>query len=423
MINNGYSSQKCNSTCDETCLRDTIQESWSRCRCSELDRNDFSYQTPPGLRELLNILEDNRILIKSSIDAIDNLSDQCKNHDYITCIFNNKGILLYFKASEGLEGQMKNMNIFVGASWSEENMGTNSAGTVLECRQSVIIYKDEHYFKNMCKYTWIGVPIKGRDGDIAGVVCAGFEDMDILPFLYDKILQSVRTIEGRLYLESGCTVENQHSFFSEIVHESRNALTACEGFIQFMLIKRIFNSEYLEIVLSELRRATEILNSYNFVSSTHRNIEYCNLNNCIKEINTLLSSKLNFRNIDLTLSLSEIPEILLDSSRIKQILLNMIENSIDAIGKEGSIEITTCCSHDSVIMTIKDTGCGIDPSIKEKVFTPFFTTKSKGTGLGLHVCKSIIESYRGKIELESLTGRGTTFTITFPIDKRSSDYN
>ncbi|KPU44592.1 sporulation kinase A [Oxobacter pfennigii] len=219
-------------------------------------------------------------------------------------------------------------------------------------------------------------------------------------------------------IDNNCTnksIEQQYKFFSEIVHESKNALTACEGFIQFMLIKKIFNAEYLEIVLSELRRTTDILNSYKHVAAPDNNEEYCNLNNIISEVCTLLSSRFNLRQITLNLSFSDIPVLEVDCNKIKQVILNLLENAIDAIGKMGTISITTFYDDNKITLIIKDSGCGIDDEVKEKLFTPFFTTKTNGTGLGLHISKSIIEGYGGTIKVESLKGNGTEFTIELPL--------
>lgn len=392
-----------------------ILDSWERCCRYKLDHHNIPCQNPPLLKELIGLIDNNRMLIQSSMDVIDQLASFCNEYERISAIFNDKGILLYYNASECFKAISEVVNIFTGTCWSEEKMGTNAAGTVLECKHPLIVNDREHYFKQLWGTTWIGAPVHDTHGNMTGVVCVGLYNSDTLDTIYDKTIWAVKNIENNLCQKHKNTPEHQHMFFSEIVHESRNALTACEGFIQFMLIKKMFNSEYLEIVLSELRRTTTILNSYNQIASPHRNLEYCNLNKCINEVLTLFSSKLKLRHIDVDLSLSEIPDIFVDPSRMKQILLNMIENSIDAIEKNGCIGITTFCFDNTVTIVIKDTGCGIDSSVMNKIFTPFFTTKSKGTGLGLHVCRTIIESYNGKISLESSPGMGTIFTISFPV--------
>lgn len=377
-------------------------------------KSDIDVVKPSGIKALIKLIENNWALIQSSVEAADELASHCIGCEYIIGIFNNKGILIYYNISENLMDSSRDMNIYAGACWNEEQIGTNLVWTTLKSCQATI--SDE-------SGTEISIPISGTGNSIWGAVYIWYVGSSESGNIYEKTIFAAKSIEDKLYQNSDKTLEDQHTFFSEIVHESRNALTACEGFVQFMLIKKMFNAEYLEIVLSELKRTISILNSYNIVSYPNREVESCSLNNCINEVCTMLYSKLTLREISLNLSLSEIPDIIIDSSRIKQILLNMIENSIDAIGKNGSITISTCCSDNKVTINIKDTGCGIDPSLKDKVFDPFFTTKSKGTGLGLHVCKTIIESYKGSIDLESTPGNGTAFAITFPVDEMSLSLN
>lgn len=210
-------------------------------------------------------------------------------------------------------------------------------------------------------------------------------------------------------------IEDSSRFFYEVVHESKNILTACEGFIQLMLSRGSLNLEHLGIIQGELKRAISILSDYGYVSKPNNNIEHYDINSCITNIALLLSPKLKEKGIDLNLHLSDIPNINVDPAKIKQVLLNTIENASDAVGSNGSIDVFT--HHDETFITIKvqDSGCGIDPSLMGMLFKPFFTTKLYGTGLGLYVCKKIIESYNGRISLESSPSSGTAVTLAIPV--------
>lgn len=211
----------------------------------------------------------------------------------------------------------------------------------------------------------------------------------------------------------GCDEIDKEELIREIIHESKNSLSACEGFIQFMLIKNEFNEEYLKIIQDEIKRTLSMLNSYALISSPFQNIE-CDINSCITEICTLISYNVKANNITLDLHLSDLPLITVDKYRIKQVLLNIIENSMQSIEKSGVINISTLYKDGYIFIIIEDNGCGIDEDIIDKVFEPLFTTKPTGTGLGLHVCKNIIDSYNGNIQLESIPKKGTKFSITLP---------
>jgi signal transduction histidine kinase len=104
-----------------------------------------------------------------------------------------------------------------------------------------------------------------------------------------------------------------------------------------------------------------------------------------------------------------------DPAQLREVLMNLIINAIDALPKGGELFIQTGEAEEKVWLKIKDTGTGISPEIKDKIFDPFFTTKGKkGTGLGLPICLSIIRRLQGEIKADSQAGQGSTFTLVFP---------
>jgi two-component system NtrC family sensor kinase len=113
-----------------------------------------------------------------------------------------------------------------------------------------------------------------------------------------------------------------------------------------------------------------------------------------------------------------LPNITSDASQLQQVFLNILDNAIDAIDKDGVITVSTRQDKNAgaVVITIADTGKGMPQEVADKIFDPFFTTKKvgEGTGLGLTISYSIIEKLGGKISLQSVEGKGTTFTISLP---------
>jgi two-component system NtrC family sensor kinase len=113
----------------------------------------------------------------------------------------------------------------------------------------------------------------------------------------------------------------------------------------------------------------------------------------------------------------ELPKVLADRNQLQSVFLNLVSNAMDAIQGVGTITLTSSCESDgTVIVRVADTGCGIDPAIREKIFTPLFTTKEegKGTGLGLSITQDIIENHGGTIEVQSAPGKGAVFTVMLP---------
>jgi len=113
----------------------------------------------------------------------------------------------------------------------------------------------------------------------------------------------------------------------------------------------------------------------------------------------------------------DLPTIFCDRGQLQQIFLNIINNAIDAIGKDGLISIITRLQETEVVVQIKDSGPGIPPNILQHIFDPFFTTKSpgKGTGLGLSIAYGLVKKIGGEITVNSEIGKGATFEIRLPV--------
>jgi len=109
------------------------------------------------------------------------------------------------------------------------------------------------------------------------------------------------------------------------------------------------------------------------------------------------------------------PKIEVDVERLKRVFINIIKNAIDAMPEGGRLTITTKESDDSLEIAFTDTGVGMSKETLDKLWTPLFTTKAKGMGLGLSICKRFVEAHEGNISVKSTVGKGTTFTVTIPI--------
>jgi two-component system NtrC family sensor kinase len=146
--------------------------------------------------------------------------------------------------------------------------------------------------------------------------------------------------------------------------------------------------------------------------------EDVDVNETVKQTVSLLNNFARINNIEIKTELaSDLPIIAGDQSQLQQVFLNIINNAIDAISKDGLINIKTGRSDSVITVEIKDSGPGIPPDKQKRVFDPFFTTKEpgKGTGLGLWISYTIMEKMGGNISFESVVGKGTTFFIRIPV--------
>jgi signal transduction histidine kinase len=116
----------------------------------------------------------------------------------------------------------------------------------------------------------------------------------------------------------------------------------------------------------------------------------------------------------------EIPEVMASTNQMRQVLLNIFKNAKEAMPSGGTLSVRTAKEDQKVLIQIQDTGIGIPEEIRDKIFEAFFTTKQKvkGVGLGLSVCYGIVKDHGGEIKVDSEEGKGTTFTISLPVEKQ-----
>ena len=203
---------------------------------------------------------------------------------------------------------------------------------------------------------------------------------------------------------------------ASLAHEIRNPMTTVRGFLQ-MIAKKEPNSPYIsfyDTMIEELDRANAIITEFlSLAKNKSVNLERHNLNDIINTITPLLQASAYLSNKFVDLELTEIPDFLLDDKEIRQLILNLVKNGLDATSENGTVTIKTAFDQNSVLLAIKDQGPGIDPRILENIGMPFLTTKENGTGLGLAVCYSITARHNAKIHIQT-DAHGTEVVIQFP---------
>lgn len=197
-----------------------------------------------------------------------------------------------------------------------------------------------------------------------------------------------------------------------IVHEIRNPLTAIKGFIQLLQTNR---HPYLKIALDEINRIETIISELLLLSKPQtKKVKKVNLFCVIEQVIELIRPHALMNNVQIHLEKwSSTLTILCDRHQLTQVFLNIIKNAIEAIEKKGNIYIHIMEQFSSFEVVIRDEGIGIPKDFLHKIRQPFFTTKEKGTGLGLMICDQIIKEHGGTITFENI-GTGTTVTITLP---------
>jgi len=217
---------------------------------------------------------------------------------------------------------------------------------------------------------------------------------------------------------------------SSFAHEVNNPLATINVFAED-LIDRLeqkdteLDDEEMALYLAKIKENTErckriTSNLLNFSRKSNWTVTHIDVNETITNSIHLVESTLKNKQIKLTTELPyDLPVLLGDSLKMMQVIVNLINNAIDAMEKAGQLMITAKVEQNSVIIQVIDDGCGIAPEVLSKIFDPFYTTKpvGKGTGLGLSVCYGIIEEFGGTIQVDSIEAAGTTVTVRIPIRK------
>lgn len=246
------------------------------------------------------------------------------------------------------------------------------------------------------------VPEKTSDGKISGALCI-FHDITI----YKQMLKEIGRLD-RLNLIG--------EMAAGIGHEVRNPMTTVRGFLQVLQRKKEFadHCEFFQLMIEELDRANSIISEFlSLAKNKPVNLEECSLNKIILTLQPLMQADATLTNNYLETELAEIPLLPLDEKEIRQLILNLVRNGVEAMPNGGRILLRTYLEPGHVCLSVSDQGPGIPAEILANIGTPFLTTKINGTGLGLPVCYSIARRHNATLYPKS-SPEGTSFIIKFP---------
>nr|WP_236588065.1 HAMP domain-containing sensor histidine kinase [Tumebacillus amylolyticus] len=211
---------------------------------------------------------------------------------------------------------------------------------------------------------------------------------------------------------------------ASIAHEVRNPLTVVRGFIQLaQSTMDEDNRRYMRTAISELDRAEFIISDYlNFAKPELEHLERVNIAVEVRNIVTFMTSYATMQAVELTLDVEDTLYVFVDKVKFKQVIINLVKNSVEAIRQGGRIEVRAHRNGDCVQVTVIDNGEGMTAEQVERLGKPFYSTKEKGTGLGLMVTFRIVEAMSGTLTFESEKGRGTQATITVPFATKKDNF-
>ncbi len=206
---------------------------------------------------------------------------------------------------------------------------------------------------------------------------------------------------------------------ASIAHEVRNPMTTVRGFLQILKRRNTLheNGEYFDLMISELDRANGILSEFLSIAKAKTKTESytkVKLNNLVSSLYPLILADATNQEKQVIIEAEEVAESIMIEREIRQLILNLTRNGLEAMPSGGSLKIRTYMELDSIVLAVEDQGVGISDDNMARLGTPFLTTKEGGTGLGLTTCYSIAERHNAKINVES-SSAGTAFVVRFKV--------
>lgn len=253
---------------------------------------------------------------------------------------------------------------------------------------------------------WIGLsvsPLRDKEGKQTGIIFV-FTDLTEI-----KMLREQGELRKRLAMLGEMS--------GGIAHELRNSMGTIMGYAK-MLSKKFSNDdpaqEEISTIISEINAMDLIIKELlNYGKTITPSLSSVDLGGLLRKTIDTVLSKFKDLNVAVDLSIPDLPQVYIDEVLMRQALQNIIQNGVEAMTNGGRLRIGVR-SIDGIELIISDTGVGIPRDKLDKIFLPFYTTKPRGTGMGLALVHKIILSHGGNIEVDSTAGKGTTFRIYLP---------
>jgi signal transduction histidine kinase len=258
----------------------------------------------------------------------------------------------------------------------------------------------------------------------ASNACLAMENASLYESL-ESALDTVRTTQDRLVQSEKLMALGEMA--ARIAHEIKNPLTVIGGFAARLARKSqgeepdgATSGRYTRIILKEVQRLERIIRQTLYFSrEVVPALKTVDINDEIREVLAMFREDLEEARILTDLDLSADPPVLsADPDQLRQILWNLVSNAIQAMENGGRLTVATRSAlqveGDGVVFLVGDTGGGIPHDVVHNIFNPFFTTKAKGTGLGLPIVHAIVEKHGGSIQLDNREGKGVTFSVFLP---------
>lgn len=256
------------------------------------------------------------------------------------------------------------------------------------------------------------------------------DEIERLSDIADLVSIVLSNIHDFQALEEKHRLEALGAMAAGLAHEIRNPLAGIKGAAQFLESEAMAPDaqEMLQVVLDETDRLNDVVTQFlDYARPFEISPSVDHVNALVGHVLTLVRAQGVPKNVQIVDQLApSIPAMPLDRTRLAQVLLNLVQNGLQAMPDGGTLTVATNRRVDRALrpvleFAVSDTGVGIDSADMEKLFIPFFTTKKDGTGLGLAICQRIVQAHGGEMDVSSSRGRGSTFVVRLPMPIAESE--
>lgn len=271
------------------------------------------------------------------------------------------------------------------------------AGKVSRCEETIPLRDGSSKIFDSFK-----MPLFNNDGSRKGLVVIGRE------------ITALKETERKLRQSEKMSVLGELA--AGIAHEIRNPLTTIKGFLQMGKEKTIKLDQHVDVLVDEIDRINNIVNELLVIANpTDVIFSNHNINTVVRDVVEMLSFEASLQNTQLNVIDQDQFNTYCNESKLKQVFINIVKNALDAISTEGEVTITIADKNEDFFsINFEDNGCGIAENHLKHIGEPFYSVKENGTGLGMTVCFSIIETHKGSIHITSQVNSGTSVEVLLP---------
>ncbi|WP_077210800.1 sensor histidine kinase [Bacillus dakarensis] len=283
----------------------------------------------------------------------------------------------------------------------------------LNCAGIILLFGYIMIFDQGQQYPYI-------EEDLIGNVINFIASQIIVYFIF--YLTNRRMIKQQLYYEQiqqSERLKTTGQLAAAVAHEIRNPLTVVKGFLQFFQQDTSFSADrkgHIALMIDELNTAEQVISQFLSVAKPEKEkaTEKVDVKHVLQSVTDLLHSYGLLNDNQIQLKITDECYIAASNIEFKQLLINIIKNAIEASKTGDLVFVTASRENDKVVINVIDQGQGMSEEEIASLGTPFYSLKSKGTGLGMMICFNIVKKYKGRIDFQSSKGHGTTVTIRFP---------